>query len=266
MASVGPAPGLMDFTGLFADYRARADSMGLCPSTVELTDANGTTVLDPANLPPGSNAYLTVTDGRTNVLRLTGANLNNLAALTFRNQPTATAPLLIVVDTTATGGSLTWHLPNMAGISPAQAPYIIWDFPDATEITMADGDSLRGTVFAPRAHLRDLDPANIDGDIAVRSFEAGPLTATGAVNAGEIHNFPFNAEIQCPTDNGESPSPSPSPSPSVPTPSVPSAGTPSAPGTAPGTAPGSGPAVRAAAALAAALLLAGLALLRRRRS
>ncbi|MFI7341682.1 collagen-binding domain-containing protein [Streptomyces sp. NPDC050085] len=183
-ASVGPQPGLMDFTSLFAGYRDRAQAIAACANNVEL-----------------NNGRITLAPNRTNVLHVTGEQLNELDELTFLNRPTRSGPLAIVVDTTATGGALTWGVPNMAGVSGQDAPYILWDFPDATDITLATGDSLEGTVYAPRARFTDLDPANIEGDIAVKELVAGPLTGPGgtAVNAGEIHHFPFDATLDCTT-------------------------------------------------------------------
>ncbi|MDT0268679.1 choice-of-anchor A family protein [Streptomyces sp. DSM 44915] len=178
LASVGPQPGLIDFADVFATYRERAQQIAECPANVTLDDGN-----------------LTLLEGQTNVLHLTGEELNDLGEITFQNQPSASTPLVIVVDTTATGGVFEWDVPNLAGIGGAQAPYILWDFPDATDITIVSGDTLEGTIFAPSALLTDLDASNIEGDIVVRSLVAGPIE--DSVNAGEIHYFPFDAEIEC---------------------------------------------------------------------
>jgi choice-of-anchor A domain-containing protein len=204
--------GLMDFPSLFSVYRDRADRMAECATDVTLLDGDGNP-LDPADITPGTDVQVSLTAGRTNVLRLTGEQLNDIDEITFLDRPTSDTPLLVNVDTTATGGVLTWDTPTPAGISNAEAPYILWNFADATSITIASGDSVEGTIFAPRADLVDLDPSNIEGDVIVRTLVAGPLSGPSgeAVNAGEIHYHPFDAELTC--DSG-SPSPSPSVSPS----------------------------------------------------
>lgn len=216
--SVTDTTGLPDLDALFATFRDRSDAIDTCDTNVVLRDAAGDPLPDQTGFPAGTSAHLTLTEGETNVLRLTGEQLNNLSELTFDNQPTATTPFVVDVDTTGTDSTYVWHIPNLAGVSGDQAPYMLWNFPDATDITIADGDSLEGTIYAPRAHLTDLDPSNIEGTIVVRQLTAGPLNDDGtSVNAGEIHQFPFAADIDC---DGEGPSPSPTPSPtdSTPTP------------------------------------------------
>ncbi|MBO1334626.1 choice-of-anchor A family protein [Streptomyces sp. VRA16 Mangrove soil] len=191
--------GLMDFPALFTTYRERAQRMNRCATNVVLRDGNGTPLGDQDAVPANANLKITLTEGVTNVLHITGANLNDIADLTFTNQPSASTPLVVVVDTSAEGGDYTWRTPTLAGVGGAQAPYMLWDFPDATKITIADGDTLEGTLFAPSADVTDLDPANMEGDVIVKSLVAGPLTASGStdVNAGEIHYFPFAAELEC---------------------------------------------------------------------
>lgn len=243
-SSVGPAD-LMDFPSLFSTFRDRADTMAQCANNVTLLDGNGNALSDQENVAPGTNAKVQLTPGKTNVLHVTGEALNNLDEITFLNQPSADTPFLVVVDTTATGGALTWHTPNLAGVSGANAPYMMWDFPDATNITIADGDTVEGTIYAPRADLTDLDPSNIEGDIIARTLTAGPINGpSGPVNAGEIHYFPFDADLECadisssPSPHSPSPTDSPTPSPTdSPTPSPKDSPTPSPSDTTPSPTP-----------------------------
>ncbi|MHB9759085.1 collagen-binding domain-containing protein [Streptomyces sp. BYX5S] len=203
----------MDFASLFTTYRARAQSMASCANTVELRDGNDNVLADPTRIPSDGQVRVSLTQGRTNVLRLTGEQLDAIDEITFDNPPSADTPFLVVVDTTGTDSQFTWHTPTLAGVSGAQAPYMLWDFPDATDITIADGDEIEGTVFAPNARITDLDPSNIEGDVIAKELIAGPLDpVTGqSVNAGEIHYFPFDAQLTC--DDQPSPSTSPPQSP-----------------------------------------------------
>lgn len=221
VTSVFDTTGLPDLDALFSTYRDRSDAIDTCDTNVILRDDAGNPLPDQTGFPAGTNAYVTLTRGETNVLRLTGEQLNNLSQITFSTPPTETTPFVVDVDTTGTDSAYVWHMPTLAGVSGEQAPYMLWNFPDATDITITDGDSLEGTVFAPRAHLTDLDASNIEGTIVVRELTAGPLTEDGSssVNAGEIHQFPFAAEIDCVGDESPSPSPTdPTPTPTEPTP------------------------------------------------
>jgi choice-of-anchor A domain-containing protein len=221
LASVGPHPGLIDFDSLFAAYRERSTAMAGCETNVTLLDGNEVPLPDQKVIPAGSNIKIHLSRAHTNVLHLTGAMLNHISEFNFLDQPSSSGPLLIVVDTTGTGGTFTWHTPNMAGLQKSAIGSLLWDFPDATDITVASGDSVEGTIYAPRAKLTDLAPSNIEGDIIVRELLHGPLEASGsAVNAGELHYFPFTATIDCAgndTDGSTTPGPVPSRTPVSPT-------------------------------------------------
>ncbi|MFJ4710874.1 collagen-binding domain-containing protein [Streptomyces sp. NPDC088785] len=208
-AQVGPAD-LMDFPALFTTYRERAARMAGCAGNVVLRDGNGDPLPDQAAVAPGSQIKIALNPARTNVLHLTGAMLDNISTLTLLDRPTAAAPLIVVVDTRAEGGDYTWHAPTMAGVGGSQN-HILWDFPDATRITNPDGDEIEGTIYAPSAEFIDLDPANIEGDVIVRSLVQGSTAAVGgsAVNAGEMHYHPFDGTVEC--DDGTSPTPSRTP-------------------------------------------------------
>jgi choice-of-anchor A domain-containing protein len=192
-------PGPLDFPSLFSAYRDRADSMAQCAANVTLLDGDGIPLPDRTAVPDNGRVEIALTPGRTNVVRLTGRQVHAIGTLTFLVPPSADTPVLFVVDTTDTGGDLTWRTPATAGISATNTPYVLWDFPDATRLTLAGGDTLEGTVFAPRADLTDLGPAPIEGDVVVRSLVAGPLAgrSTPAVDAGEIRSSPFDAEVRC---------------------------------------------------------------------
>ena len=194
-ASVAASSGF-DVAALFPTYRARATEMATCATTVILRDSAGNPLPQQEGFPAGTSAYITLTDNTTNVLNLSGADLENLGEIVFTSPPTATAPLVISVDTTATGGVYTWNVPNQANAS-AGASYILWNFADATDLTIATGDSIEGTVYAPGAAVTDINASNIEGTVVAKSFSAGPVVSGNVVNAGEIHYFPFSANVTC---------------------------------------------------------------------
>jgi len=84
---------------------------------------------------------------QTNVWTVTAADLSAINNLTLRTLPSAAAPLVInVVDS---GGDFVWNPPSLGGFSAAAAPFVLWNFPDTTTLTMAGANSVDGTIFAP---------------------------------------------------------------------------------------------------------------------
>ncbi|NUT05151.1 MAG: choice-of-anchor A family protein [Hamadaea sp.] len=257
-SSVGPTVPL-DVAGLFPAYRSLSTRMAVeCPDNVVLRDAAGNPLTKP--YPADTHAFLTLTPGRTNVLNITAEDLGNLAEITFTNPPSASMPLIVNVDTTGVGGDFAWNSPNLAGAGSAQAPYMLWNFPDATALQHVGGDSLEGTLYAPRADFVDLNPTNIEGAVVVKSLVMG----SGRVDGGEVHLFPFVGRVEC----GEiTPTPSSSTGTTQPTTGAP---TPSAPTSSPGgpILPDTGQPVVYIGVTSLGLLMAGVTFLivgRRRR-
>ncbi|RST19219.1 choice-of-anchor A family protein [Streptomyces sp. WAC05374] len=181
-ASVGPARGLLDFGALFASHRQRADALARC---------RGTVTVPAGTLASGGTVRVRLAGDGTHVLRLTGAQLARVRALEFADRPTAARPLVVVVDTTAEGGALSWRTPTVTGIGREDAPYVLWAFPDATRLALTAGGTLRGSLYAPRAELTDGSPAAVEGDIVVRALKAGP-------RSGAVRSAPFAARPVCP--------------------------------------------------------------------
>jgi len=221
-SSVGPASPI-DFAAAFIDFRAKAALLAECPNTVAMTDPNGTTVAKGA-VASGQQIRITLEEGKTNVLNLTGDDLNNMANLTFLNAPTATAPLLVNVDTSGTGGALDWDVKTQAGIGGSQAPYVLWNFGDTEQLTISSGDTVEGSVYAPNAAYLDVSPTNVEGQIVVKSAGLGAV----GENGGEVHDFPFTAELACETDTN--PTATVTPNPQTLTPSDSASAGPSTPG------------------------------------
>lgn len=254
--SVGPTVPL-DVAGLFPTYRTISSEMALaCPNNVVLRDSAGNPLTKP--YAPDTHAFLTLTPGQTNILNITAADLNNLAEITFTNQPSASMPLIVNVDTTGVGGNFAWDSPNLAGVGSGQAPYMLWNFPDATALQHVGGDSLEGTLYAPRADFVDLNPTNIEGAVVVKSMVMG----SGMVDGGEVHMFPFFGQVTC---GDLTPSPSASTGTTHPTTGAPTTPVPSPTGP---TLPDTGQPIVYIGATSLGLLLAGAAFLvvgRRRR-
>ncbi|MDI1463070.1 choice-of-anchor A family protein [Catellatospora sp. KI3] len=219
---------VIDFAAAFTDFRNSSTALAGCTNNVILTNANGVPLSRP--IAPLTQAYITLAPNTTNVLNLTGVELDNLVSLTFNNSPTATQPLLVNVDTSA-DNTYVFDVPNQAGIGIGQAPFILWNFPTASSITMpSTAATLEGTLYAPNADLIDLSPNNIEGQVITESITMGGPNANG----GEVHYAPFTATLNC---VATSPTPSVSPSTSVsPSPSASPSTSPS-PSASPSTSP-----------------------------
>ena len=94
-----------------------------------------------------------------------------------------------------TGSSFNGTTPNLAGISSGAAPFILWNFPDATSITVTGGDSIEGTLYAPNAALTWAVTQNIEGNVIAASFTHGPPPVLAQPR--EIHSLPFATEVSC---------------------------------------------------------------------
>ncbi|MCA5924270.1 collagen-binding domain-containing protein [Curtobacterium oceanosedimentum] len=183
-------PAVLDFTASFARYRSLSTDIGTCPTTTELQDASGAPVASP--VPQGTAAFVDVRPGATNVLTVPGTDLDALDLLTFRGLPDPSSPLVVNV----TGSSFDGTIPNLANLTSANAPFVLWNFPEATSVHVTGADVLEGTIYAPRADVRWDVTQNIEGNVIAASFTHGVASAPGPLPL-EIHSFPFSTTVSC---------------------------------------------------------------------
>lgn len=132
--------------------------MADCPDTVIPTEANNTTPL-PQPWPADTQAYITLDTTHTNAWTVTKQQLSLLQNITLRNLPTKSSPLVInVLDDS---GDFNWNVTTLTGFSGDAAPFVLWNFPQTTNLTLSGSASIDGTVYAPRAHLVDQNDGNI---------------------------------------------------------------------------------------------------------
>jgi choice-of-anchor A domain-containing protein len=184
--AVGPTVPF-DTAGAFRSFRATAARLAACPATVTLTDPGGEPFDGP--IPIDSTAVVRLSPGITNVVRLTGTDLQNVAEFSFVDLPSADSPVVIDVDTTDLGDRLIWQTPRFTGLTEVGAPYLLWNFRTATSIYLDYGlGDAYGTLFAPAAHLDDIDPSDIRGAVVARTFHHA---------GGAIGYLPFVPEVAC---------------------------------------------------------------------
>ncbi|WP_051704751.1 choice-of-anchor A family protein [Glycomyces sp. NRRL B-16210] len=200
--SVGPSSPI-DFAGAFAELRSTSATLAGCQGTVAMMDVGGTAVAE-GEVAPGQIIEISLEPGTTNVLDLTGEDLDNMSELRFLDQPTLDTPLLINVDTSGASGELDWDVAPQSPISGDQSPFILWNFGDTSRLRIASGDTVQGSILAPYADYSDVSPTNVEGQIIARNASLGEI----GENGGEIHHFPFASTLTCESDVEPSPSPS----------------------------------------------------------
>ncbi|GAA1808801.1 hypothetical protein GCM10009682_33250 [Luedemannella flava] len=186
---------VLDFSTAFATMGQQATAMATCAQNVTLTDTGGTAITRP--ITADTQVTVPLTAGVTNVLNLTATEANHLTVANFPTAPTATSPLIINVDTSDVGDDFTWRMPTLSGSFDAH--YILWNFPTATRIVQPSSAaaSVEGTIYAPNADFIDDSPGNNEGSMVVKSLIHGGPPSVGTVRSGEIHNFPFLAQVSC---------------------------------------------------------------------
>ena len=193
-----PSKDLINVAASFDVYRILTRQLAACPATAQLVTDQGVPLTSPFS--SGARGRLSLTPGVTNVLTMTTADLANLSEITYLNPPTASTPLLINV----VGDPFKGQIPNQAGIGGSQAPYILWNFPQAQTIKVTGGASIEGTIYAPHATLTWAPTQNIEGNVIASTFNHGD-PSPGRAAPREIHDFPFNAKLSC----GSAPAPQP---------------------------------------------------------
>jgi choice-of-anchor A domain-containing protein len=207
-----PLPdGLLDIAGAFELYRGTTAQLGRCAPTIGLTTAGGDPITPP--YPAGGSGALRLVPGQTNVFEIAAEDLARLGEISFPDGgPSPDTPLLVNV----TGETYAGTTPNLAGISSGNAPFILWNFPQATSVTVTGGDTIEGTLYAPNALLTWQVTQNIEGNVIAASFIHG-MPAGPIGTPREVHGYPFAAELSC----VEGPAPTTVPPTTVPPTTVP---------------------------------------------
>ncbi|MFE0056033.1 choice-of-anchor A family protein, partial [Streptomyces sp. NPDC059003] len=122
----------------------------------------------------------------------------------FRNIP---ADATVLVNLTGDARTIRTY---MGTLPDGLRERLLWNFPDATDVTFAGSGQFQGSVLVGQAaSATTVTLPGMNG----RFFTVGQLTHTSARGGGqEFHAYPFNGDL--PTCAAPSPSPSPSVSPS----------------------------------------------------
>ncbi|RZD64314.1 hypothetical protein C0Q58_12785 [Streptomyces albidoflavus] len=132
--------------------------------------------------------------------------------ISFTGIPDGATVLVNVYGATRTLDSSAVTLPD-----PDRRRRLLWNFPDATALTLTGTAQLEGSVLVGQpASVTTLALSGVNG----RFYSAGSLTHTSMGESGgqEIHAYPFDGDLPDCDSTPVTPSPSPTPPPS-PTPS-----------------------------------------------
>ena len=186
----------IDFSGAFSTMQSSAAAIsGFTDNTVIYNSPNqGVSPIAHTGIPSNSQIYIKNLAAGTNVLNLTGADLNNIAIFGFTQQPDAGHVLVVNVNA---AGSFNWNVFQSASISTANTPYMIYNFYNTTQLNISGGAVIEGTVFAPSADITKSgnNGSNIEGQVIGLSYAQ---QAGGVVRA---YNFipTINALVASPT-------------------------------------------------------------------
>lgn len=182
-AAVNPVcqSNVIDFASAFSQMKSSSTCIGGLADNATITNSGGTSIPH-TGLP--SQVKINLHTG-INVLNLTGTDINQITDWSYNNSADADHVLVVNVSTPA---SFTWTVGNWGGsVDIAACKYIMFNFPNATNLTIAGGGVVEGTVFAPFADItKTANMANIEGQVIAQSYWQG---------GGENHYAVFQPTI-----------------------------------------------------------------------
>lgn len=175
---------VIDFTDAFATLTKNSSRLAQNTQRIKLMNGNGQPIAS-TNLP--SQVKIGLYSG-INVWNVTGADLNRIQNLSYVDSPSANNVLVINVNA---AGSYTWNTPSLGGVGGSNAPYILWNFYNTTQLVIGGNSTVEGSILAPfatvtKGPVQTNNQANIEGQVVAQSF---------AQSGGELHDYPFNADL-----------------------------------------------------------------------
>ncbi|PQJ82407.1 ice-binding family protein, partial [Polaribacter glomeratus] len=184
------AQNLIDFSLAFQRLRTNAISMSENVQNASLEDNAGNSISD-TNLPNDVEIFLT---NGINYMNVTGADLNAVQNFTSQNHPNSAKVLVLNVNAP---GTFNWSVWSQAGFADQDAPYIIYNFYNTTELNIEGANTIYGTLLAPFAAInRTVNTEDILGQIIGTSFTQ---------NGGDVKCANFIPELADSTISNDAP-------------------------------------------------------------
>jgi choice-of-anchor A domain-containing protein/uncharacterized repeat protein (TIGR01451 family) len=179
----------IDFGTAFTELRALSTSWGAAAASGTVT----------AGVTGGNNALvLTGTSASLNVFNLSVSDVAAFASGKHLglNVPSGATSIINVPGATPTiagqawlGSGSSWNQAADGNIKGAYAG-LVWNFPDATAVTVSYGSAFPGTILAPNAAVTIASAGHTIGQIVAKSFSSGYET--------HLNNFPSSACVPSP--------------------------------------------------------------------
>jgi choice-of-anchor A domain-containing protein len=161
----------------FAELRACSDRLAGLPDTCD----NGNCAafvgpppgyVDLASSTPQLRLNLSDTDGVANVLNLHEDDLADIDSIQIAfapgEAPDADNPFVINIKNDPDDRDVVFEVPALQGAG-ANSEVLIWNFPNAENVTILAGDQMWGTIMAPYAKVTSY--VDIDGSVIARQFD-----------------------------------------------------------------------------------------------
>lgn len=144
---------------------------------------------NPAGISLGGNAlYLKGTDAGTNVFSVSPSQFSGIVAILVEVPNGATA----IINVSGTNVQISGQMYFRSGIggswvqaqdnaTATQNARTLWNFPDATGVTLSTGSAFAGTILATRAHVHAQNVGHNIGQVIGKSFQSNY----------ETHHAPF---------------------------------------------------------------------------
>ncbi|UAM97519.1 choice-of-anchor A family protein [Polaribacter litorisediminis] len=177
------AQNIIDFSLAFQELRTNSISMSENAHNVSLEDNAGNSIANTV-LPSQVEVFL---NKGTNYMNITGADLNSVQTFTTQNHPDSDKVLVINVDAP---GVFYWDVWSQGGIADQDAPNVLYNFYNTTELHLEGSQEILGTVYAPFAEvIKTVNTTAILGQVIASSFTQ---------DGGDIECANFTAEVKAP--------------------------------------------------------------------
>lgn len=166
---------VINFVSAFDTLQNNSLSLSACTDNVTLTyEGNGGIwypLTYPYSVPNNAKVKVQLSSG-ANIMNIDGSQLNNIQEMQYENQGIFSTSTFLIINVNAPG-SFTWAPKNVNGISHTNCQYVLYNFYNTTNLTIAGYGEIMGTIFAPFANInKSNNYSNVEGQIIGLSYSS----------------------------------------------------------------------------------------------